>query len=648
MSNNQDLYIYCRVSTSGQEKDGSSLDVQEERGIKLSKKLKLNPIVIKEQGSGLKPYSDVRPKFTELVDQIVDGTVKNVWVDEKTRLTRNDMDEQFVHIQMKQKGVNLYYGNGELKKWDWMTDLVDTIITKVNQEQIKTMVRKSGRSKERLFKEGCYMKGSPPFGYDLKDKKLVPHSDHKDWVVKIFEWYDQGKSTVFIRQQLFQNDIKPPLSKTGWFPLRSINVILTNKNYIGVDTYGDLTNECPKLVKSDLFDKVQKKINKGISRGDQIVKTDFLVRGLIKCTDGSDMTTSGRKKNGQKPLYVCNHRKLLSQKRITSHDCTITRNLRSEWVDSYIWNLLVDVLSNSHQIKETTKQELLGKDTRYTKRTFNNKIKNLNKKMVDLDNNQMELDKRFYSGDMDKKKYEILSKVITEKEQEIMDQIQENQMKLDQIDYKDKWVDWLEVHFQRMDDLRRENEFDKCRSIVQHYLDEIVVLKYEEDTLQHTLSVKFKFPLFEDKFEWLKNKDGSYKLDKFGRRRYKVLEGKSEMINPTTLQYSLNSGRLNIGGWCPYLVVYIKVISHKFSPSPYYTHKHHRKSIHNRIKELRSEGLGYRRIHRVLTDEEFEIGESPTTVDSMIKKMDRRNFILKQRTEVELTRIDFQMYKYQS
>ena len=69
------LYIYCRVSTSGQEKDGSSLDVQEQRGIELSKKLKLKPIVIKEQGSGMKSYLEVRPLFSDLMDGINDGYV---------------------------------------------------------------------------------------------------------------------------------------------------------------------------------------------------------------------------------------------------------------------------------------------------------------------------------------------------------------------------------------------------------------------------------------------------------------------------------------------------------------------------------------------------------------------------------------------
>ena len=51
-----------------------------------------------------------------------------------------------------------------------------------------------------------------------------------------------------------------------------------------------------------------------------------------------------------------------------------------------------------------------------------------------------------------------------------------------------------------------------------------------------------------DKFEWLMNKDRSYKLDEFGRRRFKIVEGKTEMINPTTLHYSLHGNRLVLMG----------------------------------------------------------------------------------------------------
>ena len=113
-------------------------------------------------------------------------------------------------------------------------------------------------------------------------------------------------------------------------------------------------------------------------------------------------------------------------------------------------------------------------------------------------------------------------------------------MKLDSLDYKERWIDWLDVHFSRMKEIREIDDFNKMRGIIHHYINEIVVLDYDKDTKQHTLSIKFRFPLFDDKFEWLKNKSGSYKLDRFGRRRYNIHEGKMEMIHPLTLQSSLH------------------------------------------------------------------------------------------------------------
>ena len=98
---NDTLYIYCRVSTSGQEKDGVSLDVQEERGLQVSKQLGLSSIVIKEQGSGLKPYLEERPLFTELMKSVSFGDVKHIWIDTDNRLTRHEVDEPFIKNKLK-------------------------------------------------------------------------------------------------------------------------------------------------------------------------------------------------------------------------------------------------------------------------------------------------------------------------------------------------------------------------------------------------------------------------------------------------------------------------------------------------------------------------------------------------------------------
>ena len=198
---NETLYIYCRVSTTKQDEDGISLDVQEDKGLQVSKKLGLSPIVIKEQGSGLKPYIEERPLFTNLMDNVVDGKIKHFWIDEDTRLTRNKDDQGFIHSDFVKNDVVLYVGkNGGIKDLkDWMVDLIDSITVRINERQIRQQVRKSISSKRRLFTQGCYMKGDPPFGYKLVDKKLEIHEENSEWVKKMYNWYDGGKSTWWIR-----------------------------------------------------------------------------------------------------------------------------------------------------------------------------------------------------------------------------------------------------------------------------------------------------------------------------------------------------------------------------------------------------------------------------------------------------------------
>ena len=48
-----------------------------------------------------------------------------------------------------------------------------------------------------------------------------------------------------------------------------------------------------------------------------------------------------------------------------------------------------------------------------------------------------------------------------------------------------------------------------------------------------------------------------------------------------------------------------------------------------------NEGLGYKRIHKVLVKEGFEVGKSPNCVNSMIKKRFKRVEFLNQKDDVE-------------
>ena len=554
---NKTLYIYCRVSTSGQEKDGVSLDVQEERGLQVSKQLGLSPIVIKEQGSGLKPYiphidkngkKQGRPLFSEIMKSVSFGDVKHLWIDTDNRLTRHKVDEPFIKSKLKSNNVKLYVGiDGKVKDLDdFGTELVDMIRVMVSQDQIQEQVEKSIRSRVKLFnEEGCYMKGPPPFGYKLVDKKLEIHEEKSKWVKKIYNWYDEGKSTVWIRNELFVNGIKPPREKGDWFPLRTLTIILSNKNYIGKDIYHDKsteithTNKCPSIIDKSIFDSIQKKFSH--NRGQYIKRRkDYLLRGIIKCSDGTPMNCRGINNTNKHELYCCNHQQRKHLKRKTN-PCPIIKSLRQNDMNEYVWDLMCNTLSMSHNYREEIKQEIVGNKPQYSIRSYNLKIKKLNQKLMNLDERKMDLEKRFYSGDMIQKKYNILMDTIEQKENEVIKEIEKNRFQLQSLDQKTKWVSWLDVHFSRIDELREVDTYEERRKTITKYINEIMVLDFNKDTRQHTIVIKFRLPLFNDKFVWKLNKDGSHKTDKWGRWIYELLDGEKITTNPFTHRKSLNS-----------------------------------------------------------------------------------------------------------
>ena len=77
----------------------------------------------------------------------------------------------------------------------------------------------------------------------------------------------------------------------------------------------------------------------------------------------------------------------------------------------------------------------------------------------------------------------------------------------------------------------------------------------------------------------------------------------------------------------PYLTFDFVLVFNQFNPTPYFTEElsEDRINTQNKIRELHNQGLGYTKIHQYLVKNRYEIGKSRTTVDSIIKKMKKRD-----------------------
>ena len=92
---------------------------------------------------------------------------------------------------------------------------------------------------------------------------------------------------------------------------------------------------------------------------------------------------------------------------------------------------------------------------------------------------------------------------------------------------------------------------------------------------------------------------------------------------------SFNSDTMNIVGcnrWKPFLCFHYIITTHQFHSTNYRKPlSKNRIHLHKEIMKLHNKGWGYTTIHRHLLKNGFEIGKSRTTVDSIIKKIKKRN-----------------------
>ena len=133
MENN--LHIYLRVSSDLQQSDGFGLKNQKERGLKLCKSLGMKPIIHNEGSKSSHSDSiEDRPILSQLMSKVENGEVKNLYVFNNDRLSRNEIVWFHLRMKLKQNGVTLYVGDGTKYNLDnSMDDFIFGIMSEVSK-----------------------------------------------------------------------------------------------------------------------------------------------------------------------------------------------------------------------------------------------------------------------------------------------------------------------------------------------------------------------------------------------------------------------------------------------------------------------------------------------------------------------------------
>lgn len=359
-----------------------------------------------------------RPAFKRLLHDIELGSINMVITKDMSRLGRdyigvgNLLEKYFPEHNVRYIAV---------------TDTIDTFLDSANNDiapfkaimndmyakDISKKIKSSLRAKQ---KEGKWVGGRAPFGYDIDSSnknRLVINEEQAIVVRKIFDMCLKGISVYNIAKRLTDEGIKTPAQyynfvwksnynlKYGQWHAKTIRDILTNRMYIGDMVQGKrykvnykikkvvrnhpanyiiVENTHEAIISKDLFYEVQNKIPKNVGRNDK--KEKHLLDGLLYCYEcGHRISITSRRKKDNRCYTICNYyRTYMRQGLCTTHsnnydilEQIIVQAVKNECI-RYIDTIKIIDAINSNNLKNDSscplQQQIDGLEAEITKLTL--------------------------------------------------------------------------------------------------------------------------------------------------------------------------------------------------------------------------------------------------------------------------------------
>lgn len=235
--------------------------------------------------------------------------------------------------------------------------LTELISVGLGQHAVLDTRKKSIAGVATKAKEGVFLGGTPPLGYNIKDGKYIINESEASIVRQIFEMYASDNSYDKILIALKDKSTKRgnPFTKT------SIKAILENERYIGVYTWNKKTykqmrkwaggkpnpdvvriEDCiPQIIDKEVFNMCQERM-KNKKNGSYGSKREYMLSGLIECTAcGSTYVghTSTNTKGYSTRYYACGTK-------YRSKTCT-AKNINADMIETFVVSNLKNYLATA-------------------------------------------------------------------------------------------------------------------------------------------------------------------------------------------------------------------------------------------------------------------------------------------------------------
>ena len=532
----QVLHIYCRVSTRIQETDGTSLETQQDLGIKKAEELGYKHKLWNE-GAKSSHHEDItaRPILSALLTDIRDGKVKHLWVIENSRLSRNDMVASTIRYEMNKAGVILYTKDGRYDLNNPSDTFTRQILDATSQLENALRTERSRLGKLQKARMGQWHGGAPPYGYEIKEKRLQPHEEESKWVKRIFQEYSSGTTMMDIKTLLDTNGVQPRRKGSTW-ALGSLQALVSNTHYIGRYTYTDSKTdesvevECPKIVSASVWQKCNVKKRKTRERKGQINRTKhfYLLRDIMFCGHCGTPMGGRINKGAGHNWYYCpaperkwesvsgsnkggsNTNKTKKWER--GRHCSMTRSLNIDETDKIVWKSIVEIVSESNFLKQRMKDELLKdksksddeykKDLQNSRKRERSAVKNL--KRVEESIAKIETDRLLERMDADL--FKQVRKNLEDERNKALAEVETTRDALNDVSSKKRWIDWVGKFKETYEDVEHLTP-EQRKEYLEGILSRIDV-RLDDDSNDHLISLVFQYPIVGDSYRNQKVIDG--------------------------------------------------------------------------------------------------------------------------------------------
>ena len=349
----KNVAIYCRVSTDEQKKFGISVNDQKNSLTEYCKRnnYKIYDYYI-DEGISASTISK-RKEFVRLLKDL--DNIDLIIFTKLDRFSRNVRDANNLLVELDKHTTSFK----AIDEDDIDTSTADgrfIFNLKVNlaeHERNKDSERINRINKYKYMVAKTVCSGQKIFGYDIVDKRLVINETEQEQIKELYLHYIKTNN-LLETTKWFRTNIK---NKS----IGQVKNYLTDKKYIGIYQHkklGIIEDFCPPLLDKELFDKVQKMVNKNIKNYSSpiVTKRVYVFSGLVRCKEcGFKMSGGTRGKTaGYTKIYRC-------KQHFIENKCVNKTALTETYIEDYLKKNILS-LANNYFVESTQKKKAVAKN----------------------------------------------------------------------------------------------------------------------------------------------------------------------------------------------------------------------------------------------------------------------------------------------